>query len=102
MYIKNNARKNISVNDVIEQTCLSPKTLYRRFKKMFSRTISEEIRRSRAEEIKQELLNTDKQIRRIAMELNYSSVDHISRYFKKETGVSLRDYRKQCKISNND
>jgi LacI family transcriptional regulator len=93
-FITTNSKRNIGVEDVIKSTPLPRRTLHRKFKKTFSRTILAEIRRCRIEEIKRELLNSDKQIRRIAMELNYTSVDHISRYFKKETGISLREYRK--------
>jgi len=94
-FIIENSKKNISVDDVIKSSSLPKRTLHYKFKQLFSRSILDEIRRYRVEEIKRELLNTDKQIRHIAMELNYSSVDHISRYFKKETGISLREYRKK-------
>jgi len=35
-------------------------------------------------------LNTE-----IAVHCGFDGVEHVSRYFRKETGISLRDYRKQ-------
>jgi AraC-like DNA-binding protein len=40
-------------------------------------------------------LDTKKSVSQIATELEFSGDDHIARYFKKEKGVSPREYRRQ-------
>lgn len=93
-FIKQNYRKNIQVSDVVNSTNLSRRNLELRFKKSINRSINSEIRRIRVEHICMLLIETGMSISEIAYSLGFSSVEHISRYFKSEIGTSLRDFRK--------
>jgi len=93
-YIRENFRKSIYVADVVKATALSRRTLEQRFKQKLNRSINSEITRLRIEYISSLLLETDLSISDIAYGLDFSSVEHISRYFHKETGKSLREFRK--------
>jgi AraC-like DNA-binding protein len=54
----------------------------------------DEIRRVRIELISELLIETNLSIAEISYMFNFVDIEHISRYFKKEKGVSLRDFRK--------
>ena len=93
-YIRQNARENICVMDVVEATSLSRRNLEMRFRKILNRSILKEIRRVRADLIVNLLMETDLSVAEIAYSLHFSDIEHIARYFRKEKGVSLQQYRK--------
>jgi len=57
--------------------------------------VYQEIRRVRVSYIIELLVGTDMSITEIAVKSGFDGVEHISRYFRKETGISLREYRKR-------
>ncbi len=93
-YIRQNFRKNIRVEDVVESTILSRRSLEQRFRNKLNRSINSEIRRIRVEHISKLLVETDLSISEIAYSLGFSSAEHISRYFQREKGKCLREFRK--------
>jgi LacI family transcriptional regulator len=96
-YIRQNAKNKIRVDDVVEHTYLSRRSLESRFKKIVHRSIQEEIRRVRTDLIAQMLVETNLTISEITAIFNFTDVEHISRYFKKEKGLGLREFRKLCR-----
>lgn len=92
-FIREHAKENIGVNDVVEATMLSRRVLETRFRSILHRSILKEIRRLRVEQIAQMLVETNLPIKEIAQKLGYTGTDHISRYFRKEAGISLLAYR---------
>jgi LacI family transcriptional regulator len=96
-YIRQNAKNKIRVNDVVKHTCLSRRSLESRFKKIVHRSIQEEIRRIRTDLITQMLVETNLSISEITSMFNFTGFEHISRYFKKEKGMGLREFRKLCR-----
>ncbi len=96
-FIRQNSKNKIRVNDVVAQTCLSRRSLEARFRKQIHRSIQEEIRRVRTDLITQMLIETNLSISEITSMFNFTDVEHISRYFKKEKGLGLREFRKLCR-----
>jgi LacI family transcriptional regulator len=96
-YIRQNAKNKIRVDDVVAKTYLSRRSLESRFKKIVHRSIQEEIRRVRTDLIAQMLVETNLTISEITAMFNFTDVEHISRYFKKEKGMGLREFRKLCR-----
>ena len=94
IFIRRNSNRIIGVDDVVEATGLSRRALEIRFNEALNSTIYENISRSRAELIAQILRETDYPISRIALDLGYSGVDHIARFFSREMGVTPLNYRK--------
>ncbi|ARN57103.1 xylose operon transcription regulator XylR [Sedimentisphaera salicampi] len=94
-FIHKNAREPIQVSDVAREAALSPRALYSRFHKYLGRSVYEEIKRVRIKEISQMLLSTDLPVYQIALCFNFSSIEHIGRYFKSYTGISPLAYRKR-------
>jgi LacI family transcriptional regulator len=93
-YIKENAKNKILVRDVVKTTGISRRTLEQRFRKTIHRSIYDEIRNVRVQWISKLLLETDLPISKITSLFNFTDVEHISRYFKKEKGIGLREFRK--------
>jgi LacI family transcriptional regulator len=94
-FIRLNAHRMIQVNDVVEATNVSRRVLEKRFKTILRRSVHQEIRRVRVGHIVALLVDTHMRIREIAAKAGFDGVEHISRYFRHETGVSLREYRKR-------
>ena len=94
-FIQENPRKLIQVEDVAEACSLSRRTLERRFKKATKKSVSDEIRHMRAEQIARMLEDTNMTVLQIAHALNYPDGKHLSRIFYKEKGESPRDYRRK-------
>jgi LacI family transcriptional regulator len=93
-FIRQNAKNKIFVNDVVKSTKFNRRTLERRFRRAINRSIYEEIRRVRIDLITKMLIETDLPISQISSYFNFTDTEHISRYFKLEKGVGMREYRK--------
>jgi LacI family transcriptional regulator len=94
-FIRRNPNRLIQVDDVVEATNVSRRVLEKRFKAILRRSVHQEIRRVRVHNIIPLLVGTGMSITDIAVRCGFDGVEHISRYFRKETGASLRDYRRQ-------
>ncbi len=94
-FIRRNPNRLIQVNDVVRATSISRRVLEKRFKAVLRRSVYQEIRRVRVNYIIQLLLGTDMSVTEIAGRSGFEGVEHIARYFRKETGMSLRAYRKK-------
>ncbi|MEW6193571.1 MAG: DNA-binding transcriptional regulator [Bacteroidota bacterium] len=93
-FIKQNAKNKLLVNDVVKNTYLNRRSLELRFRKTIHRSIQQEIRHVRVEWISKLLLETDLPVSEITSLFNFTDVEHISRYFKKEKGMGLKEFRK--------
>lgn len=94
-FIRQHARESIQVSDVVEVVALSRRSLYKRFRRALGRSPNEEIRRVRVEQITRMLIETNLSVSQIALALGYPGVAHIARYFRREKGLSLLEYRRQ-------
>ncbi len=94
-FIRHHAQRLIQVDDVVEGTQVSRRVLEKRFKALLRRSVHREIRRVRVNNIVQLLVGTDMSIADIAAHCGFEDVQHIARYFRKETGMSLRQYRQR-------
>ncbi len=93
-YIRMNAKKVLQVDDVANDAAVSRRGLERRFKKFLGRSIHEEIRRVRIEEICKLLLETNLSVSQISYSLGFPEIPHMSRFFTRETGMSPIEYRR--------
>jgi LacI family transcriptional regulator len=96
-FINSNAKERISVNDVVNVTALSRRSLENKFKAILGRSVMEEVRRIRIDQISKMLIETELSISEIASAFNFTEIEHISRYFRKEKMMSMRDFRKRLK-----
>ncbi|MHC4509248.1 MAG: XylR family transcriptional regulator [Planctomycetota bacterium] len=96
-FIRRRAKKALQVTDVVDHVAMSRRNLELRFHRVLGRSIYSEIKRVRTEQIVRMLCETDLSISEIALKLGHVSDKHIARYFKQQTGMSLKEYRKQCR-----
>jgi LacI family transcriptional regulator len=94
-FINEHAREPIHVDEVVSAAVLSRRVLERRFRQVLGRSILDEIRRVRIEQVVRILTETNMSVSEIATTLGYPGVEHIARYFRREKGMSLLAYRKQ-------
>ncbi len=93
-FIRNNARKKILAGDVVRVTGVGRRTLEKRFRKTIHRSIHKEILQVRIELISRMLTETDLPVSEITSLFDFTDIEHISRYFKKERGMTLQEFRR--------
>ncbi|UCC21755.1 MAG: DNA-binding transcriptional regulator [Planctomycetota bacterium] len=94
-FIRQHAKEPIQVEDVVSVAAVSRRGLERRFRRVLSRSVLDEIRRVHVEQVTRMLIETNLSIAQIALTLGYTGVAHIARYFRREKGMSALEYRKR-------
>lgn len=92
-FIRTNAKKPIRVIDVTDALVMSRRNLERRFYKALGRTILDEIKKVRLEQINKLLLETNIPIIQVATNLGFTDIKQMNRFFKLATGMTPRAYR---------
>lgn len=98
-YIRNHADQGINVPDILDHVSLSRRSLEIRFKKAMGHSIEQELINVRLARAKSLLTETTMPITQVALNSGYQSSTGFSVAFRKETGMSPRDYRKQVTTS---
>jgi len=93
-FMRQNAKSPIQVADVVAATKESKRTLQKKFHNILGSSINAELTRIRISMIKQLLMETSLSVSDIAGVSGFTSREHISRYFRKQTGISCSDFRK--------
>ncbi|MGN8647249.1 AraC family transcriptional regulator [Gracilibacillus sp. HCP3S3_G5_1] len=94
-YIESNYQRNITLEEVADEVGLSSYYLSKLFKEHFHITFVEYVTQTRIAKAKDLLLDDRVSLKEIALTIGYKDPNYFSRVFKKETGVSPSDYRKQ-------
>jgi LacI family transcriptional regulator len=95
-FIRRNSRRMIQVGDVAQAVGLSRRTLEQHFRKALNRSVHEEIKHTRVNQVANMLIGTNLSISQIAKFLGYSyASNNIARYFKQQKGMSPLDYRRK-------
>ncbi|MFI4910882.1 MAG: substrate-binding domain-containing protein [Sedimentisphaeraceae bacterium JB056] len=97
-FIRENAKRAIQVNEVADAVGLGRRTLERRFLKHLRCTVNREIQRVRVEYMARLICETMMPIADIAQQTGFPSIDHISRYFKREKGLTPVEYRQKYSL----
>jgi LacI family transcriptional regulator len=97
-FIRQHGRRDISVQEVVDQTSLSRRLLERRFCRIVGHSIHREIQRVRADLIARMLLETHRPITEIAEAMQFADVAHLARFFRGERGCSPTQYLLQYAV----
>jgi LacI family transcriptional regulator len=92
-FLRENARFNISVDDLVKEISLSRSVLERRFRKVVGRTIGAEIVRLRVDHAIELLCNTNMELKAIAYHAGFGSQAYMNAVFKKKMGKTPGSYR---------
>ncbi len=95
-YIRQHACDGINVNDITAASLLSRRQLERRFREVLGRTPHQEITAIQIERVKQLLRETDLTLEQIASKAGYAHKESLSSVFKRETGETPGEYRRQA------
>ncbi len=85
----------LKVEHLAQTFSLSPTYLSEFFRKNIDMSLREYIIKARLKWVEIRLLNSDYTLTEIADELNFTDVSHLSKTFKRYTGMSIRDFKKQ-------
>ena len=96
-FIRDNARRPISVDDAVAQSGIGRRALEIRFHKAMGRSIREEIQRTHLEWAKRLLAETELPIGRVADLSGFNSLSYLSSVFRRETGMTLAQYRRHTR-----
>lgn len=92
-FIRRNARKNISAQDVIQHLNVSPSLANLRFREFQKETIGEAIRRERLEEVCRSLATTRMSVRKVAQLCGFSNAAYLGALFRRQFGMSPGQWR---------
>ena len=96
-YIEQHYHEQISVGDIAKELGTSISYLSRIFKESTGETIIRTINNKRVEKAKIYLRETDYKVYEVADILGFENVTYFSRFFKKHTGISPKEYKEQKK-----
>lgn len=92
-FIHANARRDIRVDDVLDQVNVSRRALERRFRAALNWSPHQQIIHAKVEEVKQLLLTTDMDTEAIAEASGFNQRAHLSRVFRRATGLTMMQFR---------
>ncbi len=97
LYINDHINNNdsLKVENLAQTFLMSPTYVSEYFKKQVKISLREYIIKAKLKLVEIRLINSDYTLSEIADELNFTDVSHLSKTFKKHTGVSLSEFRKK-------
>ncbi len=93
-YLSDNFCEKITIDELAFIFRTNRSTLCKLFKQHTGKTVIEYLNDKKLVVAKHKILNTEKTLTEIAYELNFDSIHYFTRFFKKMTGISPKQYRK--------
>lgn len=94
-FIRKNALRGISVDDVAKHLNVSRRLLDLRFRELQATTIGETIIQTRLDEVKHRLRTTGESIESIALACGYENPNYLKNLFRKRYAMSMREFRRR-------
>lgn len=94
-YIIENYAQSLTLEEIAMQAGLSPTYFSKKFHLSTGKTFKEYVNDIRIRQARQMLLTTDDSITKIAISCGFSSSNYFKDIFRRATGISPRNYRKQ-------
>lgn len=94
-FLRDNAVRNISVDQIAEVSGISRSTLQRRFRNKIGHSVEKEIMRTRMDRAKRLLRETMFSLSAIAAKTGFATTDYFIQAFRRECSMTPHQYRKQ-------
>lgn len=98
-YLANHFSQPISLSDLASHTCVSPRTLQRRFTQALGMSVIDYLQKLRLHHACQYIELSKRSIADIAFSVGYQNVNAFRKIFRKEYGLSPVEYRKRFAIN---
>lgn len=95
--LEKNIRQKNRVNDYAQMMGISRVALNKAVENEFGVTATHLLKQRLLQEVKNELLFSDTPVKEIAYRLRFSAPNHLMRFFKQQTGKTIRDFMKEIK-----
>jgi two-component system response regulator YesN len=95
-YIRQNFRKDLSLEEVAREAGISPYYFSKLFKEETGVNFSEYLTGLRIETARQLLMNRELSIKQVCVDSGYANPNYFSRIFKKWTGITPTEFRDGC------
>ncbi len=94
-YIQDHLDRHISVDELVEEACMSKSTFYRHFSEEFEMSPLEYITRERIVRARDLLADSENTVTSVSHELGFSSTSHFIDTFKEHEGMTPKQYQLQ-------
>lgn len=92
-YIQDNLDRHISIDELVEEACMSKSSFYRHFSDEFDMSPLEYITRERVVRARELLADPDNTVTGVSHALGFSSTSHFIDMFKEHVGVTPKQYQ---------
>ncbi|WP_372999866.1 response regulator [Lutispora sp.] len=92
-YINENYMRELTLEEVAKQVCVSPNYFSRMFKNEYSKSFIDYLTHIRIEEAKKLILKSGRNISDICWEVGYSDPNYFTKVFKKVTGLTPSEFK---------
>lgn len=96
-YLDENYTEKITIDELSFIFKTNRSTLCKEFKNNFRKTVIEYVNDKKIQVAKQKIISSNKTLTEIAEDLNFESIHYFTRFFKKMTGKSPNEFRKERK-----
>ncbi|MFH5185839.1 helix-turn-helix transcriptional regulator [Paenibacillus sp. TAB 01] len=98
-YMHRHFQDDLSLSVLSERFHFSPQYIAKKFKELYNTTVMTYLTELRMEKAKSLLIHTDMSVLDMAEALGYADENYFGKVFKKQTGLSPLQYRKQQRHS---
>lgn len=92
-YIQDNLDRHISIDELVEEACMSKSSFYRHFSDEFDMSPLEYITRERVFRARELLSNPENTVTNVSHSLGFSSTSHFIDMFKEHEGVTPKQFQ---------
>lgn len=92
-YIQDNLDRHISIDELVEEACMSKSSFYRHFNEEFDMSPLEYITRERVVRARELLADPENTVTSVSHSLGFSSTSHFIDMFKEHEGVTPKQYQ---------
>lgn len=97
-YLDQHFHENISIKEISENFHFSPQYISKKFRETYQTTIVAYLTKMKIEKAKSLLSHTKLSVSEISNQIGYEDENYFSKVFKKQTGISPLQYRKETAI----